>query len=168
MTNDPGQPIPGRPTAWPDSPGASARPDSRGSSGAVPAAQDGGDGTGPPPVAEPGEQFLATVSYVGVLLLGPCVPLLVYLFPKRKSGYVRRHSAQALNLSVTALIYGICVLIVAAMLALDSIVVALAVAVPLAAALWLATLGYVIAACVSARQGGFRSIPGWLCAPIVR
>jgi uncharacterized protein len=168
MTNDPRQPIPGRPTAWPDLPAASARPDSPGSFGAVPAAQQAGDGTGPPPVAEPGDEFLATISYVGVPLLGPCVPLLVYLFRKRKSEYVRRHSAQALNLSVTALLYGVCALIVAAMLALDSIVVALVAVVPLVAALWLTTLGYVIATSSRARQGGFRSVPGWLCAPIVR
>jgi uncharacterized protein len=168
MTNDPRQPVPGRPTAWSASPAASPRPDSPGSFGAVPGAEPAGDGTGPPPLAEPGAQFLATISYAGVLLLGPCVPLLVYLFRKRKSEYVRRHSAQALNLSVTALLYGICALIVAAMLALASVVVAFAVVVPLAAALWLATLGYVVAACLSARQGGFRCIPGWLCAPIVR
>jgi uncharacterized Tic20 family protein len=118
-------------------------------------------------VAGPGDEFLAAIGYAGVPFLGPCVPLFVFLLG-RKSDYVRRHGAQALNLSITVLLYGICALIFAAMLALDSITVALVVAAPLAAALWLATLGYVIAATASARQGRFRRVPGWLCAPIVR
>jgi hypothetical protein len=34
--------------------------------------------------------------------------------------------------------------------------------------LWLAILGYAIAAGSAASRGGFRRIPGWLCATIVR
>jgi uncharacterized protein len=108
------------------------------------------------------------LSYLGVPFLGPLVPLLIYLLNRRKTAYIRRHSAQALNLSVTALLYGVCALIAAAMLALDSIGVALAVVVPLVAALWLVILGYVIAACSLASRGGFRQLPAWLCATIVR
>ena len=53
------------------------------------------------------------------------------------------------------------------MLALDSIVVALIIVVPLAVALWLATLAYVIVAGSSANRGDYYSIPSWFCASIV-
>jgi uncharacterized protein len=121
-----------------------------------------------PGPAEPGDERLATLSYLGVPFLGPLVPLSVYLFKKRASGYVRRHSAQALNLSITTLLYTVCVLILGTMLALDNIVVALIVVVPLAVALWLITLGYVIVAGSAANRGDYYPVPGWLCATIVR
>jgi uncharacterized protein len=157
MTSYPRRPVPGR-AAWPASSGSFDAP---------PAAGQAGAGAAVAPPADPGDQRLAILSYLGVPFLGPCLPLLIYLVSRRRSGYVRRHSAQALNLSVTTLLYGICALIVAAMLALDSTGVALAVVLPLVAALWLVTVGYVIVACARARRGGFRELPGWLCATIV-
>jgi uncharacterized protein len=117
--------------------------------------------------ADPGDERLATLSYVGVPFLGPLVPLVVYLFQRNASSYVRRHSAQALNLSITTLLYTVCALILGAMLALDSIVVALIVVVPIAVALWLATLAYVIVAGSRANRGEYFPIPGWLCAVLV-
>jgi uncharacterized protein len=135
-------------------------------------------GTGPQPAAaesaarpspaEPGDERLATLSYLGVPFLGPLVPLAVYLLKGRASGYVRSHSAQALNLSITTLLYTVCALILGTMLALDSIVVALVVVVPLAVALWLITLGYVIVAGSAANRGDYYPIPAWLCATLVR
>jgi uncharacterized protein len=121
-----------------------------------------------PSPAEPGDERLATLSYLGVPFLGPLVPLAVYLLKWRASAYVRSHSAQALNLSITTLIYTVCVLILGTMLALDSIVVALVVALPLAVALWLITLGYVIVAGSAANRGDYYPVPAWLCATIVR
>lgn len=159
MTSSPRWPVPGR---------AAARSSSAGSSNPLPTAEQPGSGAAPARPAGPGDQRLAILSYLGVPLLGPCVPLLIYLLSRRRTGYLRRHSAQALNLSVTMLLYGICALIAAAMLALDSAAVALALVLPLAAALWLVIVTYVIAASVSAHRGGFRQIPGWLCASIVR
>jgi len=111
---------------------------------------------------------LAMLSYLGVPFLGPVIPLVIYLVKRRSSAFVRYHAAQALNLSVTAILYTICVLILGAMLALDSIVVALVVGVTLAAALWLATLAFVILAGSRANRGRRYRIPGWLCAAIVR
>jgi hypothetical protein len=96
------------------------------------------------------------------------IPLGIYLTRKRASAFVRYHSAQAVNLSVTALLYTVCILILSTMLALDSIVVALVVGVTLAAALWLVTLGYVILAGSRANRGRYARIPGWLCATVVR
>jgi uncharacterized protein len=120
-----------------------------------------------PGAADPGDERLATLSYLGVPFLGPLVPLVIYLLKGRSSAYARRHAAQALNLSITTLLFAVCVLILGVMLALDSIVVALIVAVPLAVALWLATLAYVIVAGSSANRGDYYPIPSWLCASIV-
>jgi uncharacterized Tic20 family protein len=114
-----------------------------------------------------GDERLATLSYLSVPFLGPLVPLVVYLAKKRASGYVRRQSVQALNLSITALIYTLCTLILGAMLALDSVTVALLFVVPLAAVLWLVTLIYVILAASRASRGGFLRIPAWFCATIL-
>jgi uncharacterized Tic20 family protein len=121
-----------------------------------------------PGPAEPGDERLATISYLAVPFLGPLVPLAVYLLKMRASGYVRSHSAQALNLSITTLLYTVCALILGTVLALDNVVVALIVAVPVAVALWLITLGYVIVAGSAANRGDYYPIPAWLCATVVR
>ncbi len=120
-----------------------------------------------PGSADPRDERLATLGYLGVPFLGPLVPVAIYLLEGRSSAYTRRHAAQALNLSITTLLFAICVLILAAMLALDSIVVALIIAVPLAVALWLVTLAYVIVAGSSANRGDYYAIPSWICASIV-
>jgi uncharacterized Tic20 family protein len=124
------------------------------------------------PVGHPGadvnDHRLAMLSYLGVPFLGPVIPLVIYLVKRRASEFVRYHSAQALNLSITALLYTICILILGSMLALDSINVALIAGVPLAVALWLATLSYVILAGSRANRGHSYRIPGWLCATMVR
>ena len=153
---------PRAPVAAPDPPDQAALPDSAGSR----------DPAGSPdpasPPASPGERRLATLSYLGVPFLGPLVPLAIYLIKRRASGFVRRHSAQAVNLSITALVYSFCILILGAMLALGSILLALVIGVALAVVLWLAALAYVIAACASTNRGGSCRIPAWLCATIVR
>jgi uncharacterized Tic20 family protein len=117
---------------------------------------------------QPGDERLATLSYLSVPFLGPLVPLLVYLVSMRSSAYVRSQSVQALNLSITALIYTFCALVLGAMLALDSVTVALSFVVPLAVALWLVTLTYVILAASRASRGDYFRIPAWLCATILR
>jgi uncharacterized protein len=123
---------------------------------------------GSPPDPQADDHRLAMLSYLGVPFLGPVIPLVIYLIKRRSSAFVRYHAAQALNLSITALLYTICVLILGTMLALDSIVVALVVGVTLAAALWLATLAFVILAGSRASRGRRYRIPGWLCAAVVR
>jgi uncharacterized protein len=121
-----------------------------------------------PPAADLNDHRLAMLSYLGVPFLGPVIPLVIYLIKKRASAFVRYHSAQALNLSITALLYTVCILILGTMLSLDSIVFALIVGVMLAVVLWLATLAYVILAGSRANRGGYYRIPGWLCATMVR
>jgi uncharacterized protein len=162
--------VPGGPARW------SATPPPRPGPGNTQSTDRPAPGSGPQPTAaasrpgpaEPGDERLATLGYLGVPFLGPLVPLGVYLLKGRASGYVHSHSAQALNLSITALLYAVCTLILATMLALDSIVVAFIVVVPLAVALWLITLGYVIVAGSAANRGDYYPVPAWLCATIVR
>jgi uncharacterized protein len=169
--------VPGRPGWWPTAPTPRPGPDGaqsadRPAPGTGPqppaAAPQPGESASRPGPAEPGDERLATLSYLGVPFLGPLLPLAVYLLKRRASAYVRNHSAQALNLSITAVLYTVCVLILGTMLALDNIVVALIVVVPLAVALWLITLGYVIVAGSAANRGDYYPVPAWLCATIVR
>jgi uncharacterized Tic20 family protein len=129
------------------------------------AAAEPAAGAGP---AEPGDERLATLSYLSVPFLGPLVPLFVYLARKRSSAFVRRQSVQALNLAITTLIYTFCALILGTMLAMDSITVALIIVVPLFILLWLVTLVYVVVAASRAGRGDYFRIPAWLCATMLR
>jgi len=52
----------------------------------------------------------ATFGYLGALVLGPVIPLAVYLLRSRRSPFMRYHAAAALNLSLTAALYGLCCL----------------------------------------------------------
>jgi uncharacterized Tic20 family protein len=143
----------------------SARVLKRGTGEQFMAAAEPAGGAGP---AGPGDERLATLSYLSVPFLGPLVPLFVYLARKRSSAFVRRQSVQALNLSITTLIYTFCALILGTMLALDSITVALIIVVPLFVLLWLITLSYVILAASRAGRGDYFRIPAWLCATLLR
>jgi uncharacterized protein len=169
--------VPGGPGRWSVTPAPWPGPDNaqsadRPAPGTGPqpraAAPRPGEPASRPGPAQPGDERLATLGYLGVPFLGPLVPLAVYLLKKRASAYVHSHSAQALNFSVTALLYAVCILILGTMLALDNIVVALIVVAPLAVALWLITLGYVIVAGSAANRGDYYPVPAWLCATIVR
>jgi len=163
----PQPPWPGPQPPWP----VQARPDPPADRPAgQPGTQDPRDGQQPAwevTLAGADDGRLAAIGYFGVPILGFGVPLAIYLL-RRRSDDVRRHSVQALNLSLTMLLYGICILIAGGVLTLDSTGVALVVAIVAAAMLWLAIAGYAITAGLSANQGGFRRIPGWLCATIVR
>jgi uncharacterized Tic20 family protein len=110
----------------------------------------------------------AALSYLAVPFLGFLIPLAIYLVKKRRSSMVRRHAAQALNVSITGLLYTFCVLILGTILALDTLNVALLIAVPLAVALWVATLVYVVRAAGAASRGAYFQIPAWICATIAR
>jgi len=114
-----------------------------------------------------GDERLATLGYLSVPFLGPLAALALYLVKKRRSPFVGRHAAQALNLAITALIYTFCALILGIVLALDSISLALVVVLPLAVVLWVATLVYVILAASGASRGTYYRIPAWLCAALI-
>jgi hypothetical protein len=96
-----------------------------------------------------------------------CVlPLICYLAspgqPPGGQGFARVHAGQALALSLTALLYALCGLIVFGVLALDSLQVAAVIAVPLLALLWLSVLAVVVCSAIVASRGEFRPVPRWL------
>jgi uncharacterized protein len=115
-----------------------------------------------------GDEAWAAVGYLGVPFVSVAAPLAVYVARARNSDYARAHARQALNLSVTLVLYNLCAVIVGTMLALDTVGVALVIALPATLALWLVTLAYLVKAAAAASAGEFYRLPGWLCATIVR
>jgi hypothetical protein len=119
----------------------------------------------------PREVRLAMLAYLGIPFTFCVLPLICYLVsPRRPSpgpppgshSFARVHTAQALALSFAALLYMLCGLIVGGVLALDSPQVAVVIAVPLLALLWLSVLAVVVRSAVAASSGGFRPVPRWL------
>ena len=109
----------------------------------------------------------ATFGYLGAIVLGPVVPLAVYAARSRRSPFMRYHAATAVNLSLTAALYGLCCLILGGLLLLDSITVALVVALPVGLVVWASMLRYLIRGVISANRGERREMPDWICAHIV-
>jgi uncharacterized protein len=114
------------------------------------------------------EELLSTLAYFGVLFFGPVVPLVLYLARRRSSPFVRRHAAQALNVAITILLYGVSGSIVGALLALDNVRNALLVMVPIAVIVWVIMAWQLLQGAASASRGGFRQLPSWICAPLVK
>lgn len=118
------------------------------------------------------DQLWAAACYLSVPVLSFAAPLAVLVASSRSrtpsAGLLRQHAHQALNLSVTLLLYNLSALILAAMLALDTLSAVLLIVVPALVLLWLATLGYLAQAARAARRGEFYRIPAWLCATIIR
>ncbi len=109
----------------------------------------------------------AMLGYLGAVFLGPLIPLAVYLGRRNRSPFMRYHAARAVNISVTTALYVVCCAILGGMLALDTVTVALAVAVTLLFVLWLIMLKYLIRGAIAAHRGEAFEVPGWLCADIV-
>ena len=150
------------PAAVPDALRVPPAPASPAAPGAAP------DGAPGPARAVPGAASWAMLGYLTVPFFGFLVPLAIYLMSLRRSRWLRAHSAQAVNLSLTVLLYELSAAIIGAMLVLDSPVVALAVTVPLAAALSLTALAFLVRAALAARRGETYTFPRWLCTPMVR
>ena len=109
----------------------------------------------------------ATVGYLGAIVLGPVIPLIVYAFRARRSAFMRYHAATAVNLSLTGALYGVCCLILVGLLSLDSIAVALIVVIPVALVIWVSMLRSLILGVAAANRGEKYEAPGWICAHIV-
>jgi uncharacterized Tic20 family protein len=114
-----------------------------------------------------GDVTSATFSYLGAIVLGPVIPLIVYVIRARRSPFLRYHAATAVNLSISCLLYAVCCAIFGGMLALDSIPVALIIGLPLGFALWVTMLMYLIRGVIAANRGKKNEIPSWICARIV-
>lgn len=113
------------------------------------------------------EEMFATLSYLGAIATGPVLPLVVYLASRNVSGFVRAQAAQAVNVTLTFLLYAISGTIVGVMLSFDSRNVALAVMIPIAAAFWLIMVVQLVRGAVAAVSGEFHEIPSWICASLV-
>ena len=114
-----------------------------------------------------GDMTSATFGYLGAIFLGPVIPLIVYALRARRSPFMRYHAATAVNLSLTGALYGLCCVILGGLLLLDSIAVALVVALPIGFAIWVSMLRYLIRGVVAANRGESYEVPSWICARIV-
>ena len=113
------------------------------------------------------EEMYAACSYFGAILTGPVLPLFVYGSRRRASPFVRWHAAQALNVTLTFLLYLLCGAIAGFLLSLDSARAALWVMVPIAVIGWLIMARHLVRAAVAAAAGDFLEIPAWICSPFV-
>lgn len=114
------------------------------------------------------EELLAILGYLGVIFFSFVPALIIYLVKRRSSGYLRYHAAQAVNASVAVILYDVSAAIVGAVLALDTVRVALAIVIPLATALWLTTVAFLIRAALATARGEQYELPGWLCVRVLR
>ena len=112
-------------------------------------------------------ELAGALSYAGVIVAGPVVPLVVYLGARHRSPFVRQHAAQALNVALTWLLYAVSGAIIGALLSFSTARAALLVMVPLAVTGWLIMVTYLVLAAIAASQGGFRRIPAWACSTLV-
>ena len=110
----------------------------------------------------------AMLGYLAAIFLGPAIPLVLYLVGRRRSPFRRFHAATALNLSLTGLLYALCCLILCGLLLLDSLTLALVVAIPVALAIWLTVLKYLIRGIGAANRGERYDVPAWICAQIAK
>jgi len=107
-------------------------------------------------------------GYLAAICLGPLIPLVLYMIGRHKSPFRRFHAAMALNLSLTGLLYALCCLILCGMLLLDSLTAALVVVIPVALAIWLSVLKYLIRGIGAANRGERYEVPAWICAQIAK
>ena len=114
-----------------------------------------------------GDVTSATFGYLGAIVLGPVIPLVIYALRARRSPFMRYHAATAVNLSLTSLLYALCCLILGGVLLLDSITVALVVVSPVGFAIWVLMLTYLIRGVIAANRGERGEVPSWICARIV-
>jgi uncharacterized Tic20 family protein len=108
----------------------------------------------------------AAFGYLGAMFTGPVIPLVMYAVGRRRSPFRRFHAATALNLSLTALLYAVCCLVLCGMLLLDSLTTALAVVIPIAAGIWVSALRHLIRGMGAANRGARCDVPAWICARI--
>jgi hypothetical protein len=124
-----------------------------------------------PPPGSPREVHVAMLAYLGIPFTLCLLPLICGLVSRRQPSpgqppggrsFARVHTAQALALSLAALLYTLCGLIVGGVLVLDSPQVAVVIAVPLLALLWLSVLAVAVRSAIAASRGESRPVSRWL------
>ncbi|MBV9381278.1 MAG: DUF4870 domain-containing protein [Streptosporangiaceae bacterium] len=113
------------------------------------------------------EELWSMLSYLGAIFLGPFAPLVIFTARRGRSPFVRAHAAQALNVTLTCVLYALSGLIIGGMLALAGPSAALIVMLPVATIGWLIMLRYLIRGAIAANRGEFREIPRWINSPMV-
>ena len=137
-------------------------------------------GYGPPGVS-PQQQYMygipqsdlttALWCYIGSLLGGFLVPLIIYFIKKRDSPFVRFHAAQALNFGLTQLIVTfsyILAVVVITIAAGGSALVALGLVVPVYLYELIAPWVWMIMGAIKSNRGEWWQIPTWTCFRMVR
>jgi uncharacterized Tic20 family protein len=114
-----------------------------------------------------GDVTSATLGYLGAIVLGPVIPLVVYALRAKRSPFMRYHAATAVNLSLTGLLYALCCLILGGLLLLDNITVALVAVFSVGFVIWVSMLRYLIRGVIAANRGERYEVPSWICARIV-
>jgi uncharacterized Tic20 family protein len=114
-----------------------------------------------------GEVKVATATYFGTIV-GPVAPLYVYLTWRRTAPFVTWHAVQALNLSLTCLLYGVCCAIVGGLLTLDKLSTALGVVLPVVVVGCAFATTHLVRAAMAASRGEYLEIPTWICSPFVK
>jgi len=110
----------------------------------------------------------ATFGYLGAIVTGPLIPLVVYAIGRRRSPFLRFHATMALNLALTGLLYGVCCLILCGLLLLDTLTVALAVTIPVGFGIWLSMMRYLLRGIGAANRGERYEVAAWICARIAK
>lgn len=138
----------------------------------------------PPPPAMPGQRdergdrTVAAFGYLGMLVASIVIPFIFYLIKKNESPYLRHHTAQAINLSLTAAAYSLVAVLVGVLVpfldasgsqVLGYLAVACLVFVYAVIGVnVITTLVFLIIAAVKASNGQYYRIPGWRCWRMVR
>jgi hypothetical protein len=125
-------------------------------------------GAGPAPYPADTEELWATLGYLGAIFLGPVIPLGMYLSMRHRSAFLRCHTTQALNITLTCLLYAVSGTIIGGLLAFDNANDALFIMAPVAAAGWLVMLTHLVLDAAAASRGDFRLTPSWICTPLVK
>ena len=113
------------------------------------------------------QAILAALGYLGVIFFAFLPALVIYIAKGRSAPYLRYHAAQAVNVSVTVLLFDLCALIVGGMLALDAVAVSLSIVVPLVTLLWLVVLVYIVRMALATARGEVYELPAWLCVNLL-
>ncbi|MCD0453551.1 DUF4870 domain-containing protein [Actinocorallia sp. API 0066] len=112
------------------------------------------------PVSPSDERLWSIASHLGQLVFGFLVPLVVYLVYKDRSTFIRWHSAQALNLAITAIGWSVVIGIVA--------IVTFGLGALLYFPFALLELVFLVLAAVGASRGEWYAFPKALAYPLVK
>jgi uncharacterized Tic20 family protein len=127
-----------------------------------------GPGLGRAGTVSGGARLAAVLAYLLAATLSFLPPLLISLSCRHDAAFLRAHAVQALNAAFTTLLYALSASIVAAVIALDSSRLGIAVGLTAVSLCWLLTFGYLVAGATSAARGRFYQLPRYLCADLLK